>query len=777
MDFRFDQRRQAQPNGRSSTSVPPARRSESHTGYQNSDRLHSMHHRGNSLSNSRATTLLPATSSTPQGRTSRRSSISFGKPRQNFLRPNSDCDTIYTPSRFSSQRDDHDTDVDEQDLQLLANLSMGSAHDSSQNSSFSAAAPPPRRSFIPKSLSSQYGLTTASVSAQSPYKRYSLGMDTPLSSASVTANDSRASYAMSSGGVSGTRHFRTRSNSVWDDLESVKDRLRRMKVSQGIYPQDRETPAPASGRANNDYPVRQHQHQQSQPINANFASHYTNDYSDPSRGEHRPSTFAPYSSQVKKNAVRSVRPAERHLCEVLESLKRIRSILPDNSTQQYVDGAVKKNANSNNNFVGPSSPGFPLLLCMMEHSAADLLAIYPTIETSTGSIGEGFQLEALDKAALSLAGYILQFLETFQLSSLTDDSILAETEQVMDDSFQQDTLRSNQLQPRNQEQDQYNNQYDHTGVSPHLETINSFSSFGITNPPVAASSSVSSINTSTSNSSSLVSECHNQTLASANSASISSTNTTFNNLSPSTSHQVISKTRNRLGSMSNNSGSFGLSVNGGNGPVGNGAVGSHGFHLKNVANPSSNANFNGKPNFGKIAFDYNAMDSYNRDNNLGYTAGHPNNSVYHHQFQHPVANTASHHINTGHSMQQQQQQHQQHLFASPVYNASPSNPYASTEPSSAITTPLGSRPNSSLFRERLDRYSQRSEMSDRSDQADRINRLSQFQRAERRKMGLVPSATFSANLNLSEGQMDNNRNSFGSRGFNNRSKRHSITFV
>lgn len=272
----------------------------------------------------------------------------------------------------------------------------------------------------------------------------------------------------------GTPGVGTNSSSLWDDLEAVKAKLRKMKLSQGlpvgqslrddentaheprrgsggasertrvsptlafarpaetanghrvagsrassalnnpIRHQRTESSANASGHSstnststiNNDHNTSYDSAHTSASTAASNAS--TNDsFSTPqesanasiasgaasqSSGPRRMYPTRQPSPQQAFMAAQQYRTAgERHLAEVLGYARRA-WLAPDNPPGAGSEGGLTTSA------------------LMLERVAHDVLALYDTLDLDDEDDGDSAQVDALDKAALSLAGFLLQYL-------------------------------------------------------------------------------------------------------------------------------------------------------------------------------------------------------------------------------------------------------------------------------------------------------------------------------------------------------------------------------
>lgn len=508
-----------------------------------------------------------STSSTPLVGLSplRRSQTSFAKSHQKFMQARVDRDKLHSPPtnhvQLAARRHDRDDDSsDGEELDMLVNSTMDAIDESFDNDAFSKPYLQQQRHItVPKSASSRQSVNINITPIQHSIKRNSLTSDMHEDTTFSFTNDSQMGGTLYGKDPSIPFSAMGKSSNLWDDLESVKERLRRMKISQGISLQKREG-STLSSSLNSTNPEMHHPQPQASTVGSNnYNSLYPN-----SRSNHKPANVSNSSSQTKKQPTWMLRPAERHLREVLESLKRIRITVSNSSNDANNKvNDIRSAADSESRM---SSSGPALLMCMLEHSAADLLAIYHTIspveELVMGTMDDtSQQLESTDKAALSLAGFILQFLDSHKLSSLHEQQRMPQSNlnnpnehlAQNDDSQMLNQFHSQGHQQEQQLQNQSGLGQHEKALSPQLANLNSFSSFGITAAqlPVASSSSRSSVNSNISNSLSSVSESHNQASMSTNSTlHSSSTNMAFHshfsNQSPKAAILQTPKTRSRL---------------------------------------------------------------------------------------------------------------------------------------------------------------------------------------------------------------------------------------
>lgn len=111
-------------------------------------------------------------------------------------------------------------------------------------------------------------------------------------------------------------------------------------------------------------------------------------------------------------------PAERHLTEVLECAKRSARNTNTNSNGLPNSSTIHTHITNSNEIIGnisnsetESTSTNALMTYMLERAASDVLALYNTINRD-----DTLQLDSLDKAALSLAGFMLQYLDVLGAS-------------------------------------------------------------------------------------------------------------------------------------------------------------------------------------------------------------------------------------------------------------------------------------------------------------------------------------------------------------------------
>lgn len=588
----------------STNAVPLSRRSHRYSDNIN-ERARSASRRAINIPGTNATSTAPSTPlMSPANNPTfiRRTPSSFSKSHQRFLQARLDRDKLHSPPKNQFQfqpqqqyhnqytnnvKDDTDfDDADDEDLDLLVNSSMDVITESFDNPNYSSTHS--RQINIPKSLSYQHNMSANLVQPQSPRKRNSMTVDAPLRSTSVSANNPSSTV--------------NKSGSLWDDLESVKERLRRMKMSQGIDTHEKGGDIKGS---------QQHFNYYNQNNQETLNNNYNSIYQTP-RASYKSPTIP--SASIAKSSVYSSRPAERHLCEVLDSLKRIRNTI---SNSNLSDSNPDGNGSFEYDTLTPSSSVFSLLVCMMEHAASDLLAVYPTISSpqEMAIMDDISQLEAVDKAALSLAGFILQFLDAHKLSCLKDASNSTSTNgsssRLGGSTITKSAMENMPFEgalSRGRDRSQSQRPLSVGVPSPRLANINTFAGFGIINPPVASSSSMSSMTTNNSNSSSSVSEAYNQASVSTNSTAMSSTNTMLNNPSPKTTHHHIVKNRGRMSSLGGQSSNLNGTTN----------MSGLGFHKKSV---SYNNQLNQQLNQGAGLFEYETLEPNHRDNSPFFSHG------------------------------------------------------------------------------------------------------------------------------------------------------------
>lgn len=396
----------------------------------------------------------------------------------------------------------------------------------SSNIMSAPAAGLPRTTSLRVGLSS--GVSTPTTS-QSRKNRYSLGLDFPVSLSNPISNStSQNNISLSNtqfGHDSSFHNFprsvsvaghkptinlnnmdsahnsqgpaaaanRRRSGSLWEDLESVKEKLRKVKLSQGI-----ETPAKNNEPSNLDN-FSDSQFSRKTTFNSTEASYTQNDHnisqiqrtpkvslssvkspvlSEAALSSYSTPTFEMFRHGAKNASPRQQTSAERHLSEVLECAKRSRVVTTNPILPTSISGSVRADHEQSNfssstindtsanisegiaestpshatqtantatktvsantmdtlgstistvhsdsfdttpsNSNGNPNTNDAFLTYMLERSASDLLRVYNTL---TGD--DVVQLEALDKSALSLAGFMLQFLDTYGLNGGTSST-------------------------------------------------------------------------------------------------------------------------------------------------------------------------------------------------------------------------------------------------------------------------------------------------------------------------------------------------------------------